>query len=69
VLTRGVKSFSYDGDGKPTQDGTYNYTWDGENRLIGVQAKNPSSVDDKKLALVCDYMGRRVEKHNFVFSE
>ncbi len=42
------------------------YTWDAENRLIGVEptAADPGDLtaDDKKLVFKYDYMGRRVEK-------
>jgi RHS repeat-associated protein len=45
-----------------TADGTFAYTWNGENRLIRVAGKNPSSAADKKLEFAYDYLGRRVEK-------
>lgn len=48
-------------DGNLTQDATYEYAWDGENRLIGIEPVSPNS-GDKKIAFVYDYMGRRVRK-------
>jgi hypothetical protein len=43
-----------------TADGTFAYTWNGENRLIRAAGKNPSSAADKKLEFAYDYLGRRV---------
>ncbi len=57
-----TESFSYDRDGNMTADGTYAYTWDGENRLIGVAPASSPVNGDKKLEFKYDYMGRRVEK-------
>ena len=51
---------AYDNDGGLTDDGTFTYTWNGENRLIEATPKNPA-VGDEKLAFY-DYMGRRVRK-------
>jgi hypothetical protein len=55
--------FTYDADGNLTQDGHWTYTWDGENRLIGMQALNTLAASDrKKLAFSFDDIGRRVQK-------
>jgi RHS repeat-associated protein len=51
----------YDEDGSLTDDGTFTYVWNGENRLITITPKTPA-VDDKKLEFLYDYMGRRVRK-------
>jgi len=51
----------YDLDGNLTNDGVRVYSWNGENRLIGVEPLAPAS-GDKKVAIAYDYMGRRVEK-------
>jgi len=58
------EQFSYDDDGNLTQDGRWTYTWDAENRLIGMQTLDtlPSSVPRMKLAFAYDYMSRRVSK-------
>jgi RHS repeat-associated protein len=51
----------YDEDGGLTDDGTFTYTWNGENRLIEATPKIPA-VGDEKLEFLYDYMGRRVRK-------
>jgi len=51
----------YDEDGGLTDDGTFTYTWNGENRLITVIPKTPA-LNDNKLEFLYDYMGRRVRK-------
>ncbi len=52
---------AYDEDGSLTDDGTFSYTWNGENRLITITPKTPA-VGDEKLEFLYDYMGRRVRK-------
>ncbi|WLE97270.1 MAG: hypothetical protein QTN59_00250 [Candidatus Electrothrix communis] len=52
---------AYDNDGDLTDDGTFTYSWNGENRLIIITPKTPA-VGDKKLEFLYDYMGRRVQK-------
>jgi RHS repeat-associated protein len=52
---------SYDADGNMTQDGTWTYAYDGENRLISMTTlagHNPS----QSLSFKYDYLGRRVRK-------
>jgi len=56
-------NFTCDNDGNLIQDGTWNYTWDGENRLVGQSSReirngNPA----QKLTFVFDDQGRRVSK-------
>ena len=50
---------TYDDDGNMLTNGSWTYTWNGENRMI--QAVNGNT----KLQLVYDYMGRRIEKKVF----
>nr|MDU9044388.1 RHS repeat-associated core domain-containing protein [Candidatus Electrothrix aestuarii] len=52
---------AYDNDGDLTDDGTFIYTWNGENRLSTVTPKTPA-VSDEKLEFLYDYMGRRARK-------
>ena len=52
---------TYDNDGGLTDDGTFIYTWNGENRLITITPKTPA-VGDEQLEFLYDYMGRRVRK-------
>jgi RHS repeat-associated protein len=51
----------YDADGNMTQDGTWHYRYDGENRLVAMQPKSGS----KTLVFSYDYLGRRVRKDVF----
>ena len=55
--------FQYDLDGNLTQDGRWNYTWDGENRLIEMSpiAGVPAG-GRKQLAFAYDYQSRRISK-------
>ena len=46
----------YDADGNMITDGTFSYSWDGENRLV--LASNGTTVVENAY----DYMGRRVGK-------
>ena len=50
---------TYDDDGNMLTNGSWSYTWNGENRMV--QAVNGNT----KLQFVYDYMGRRVEKKVF----
>ncbi|WP_339132888.1 MAG: RHS repeat-associated core domain-containing protein [Candidatus Electrothrix sp. GW3-4] len=62
VNTNGATaSPAYDNDGGLTDDGTFTYSWNEENRLITITPKTPA-VGDEKLEFLYDYMGRRVRK-------
>ena len=53
----------YDLDGNLTSDGRFNYTWDGENRLITMTSlTNAPTASMVSLAFTYDYMGRRIQK-------
>jgi RHS repeat-associated protein len=52
----GSQSQSFDDDGNLTGDATWSYSYDAENRLIGM------SKTGQTLAFKYDYLGRRVEK-------
>lgn len=58
------EGFVYDADGNLTQDGRWDYSWDGENRLIAVEtAANVQTVVPRmKLNFTYDYQSRRVGK-------
>jgi RHS repeat-associated protein len=62
-----TESFSYDADGNLIQDGTYNYTWDAENRLKTASVRTVTA-NAKNLEFVYDYMGRRVRKLVYVYT-
>ncbi|MCK6486669.1 MAG: hypothetical protein L6R00_21375 [Phycisphaerae bacterium] len=55
------ESFTHDDDGNLTQDGTYTYVWDAENRLIEVYSTNPTT-GSQKCVMTYDYMNRRVQR-------
>jgi RHS repeat-associated protein len=56
------EQFQYDDDGNLTQDGRFTYTWDGENRLIGVTSRDdlPASVPRVKVDYLYDHQSRRI---------
>jgi RHS repeat-associated protein len=65
-LARTPESFSYDADGNLTQDGRWILSWDGENRLTNVISQSSVPTGSKrKLDLVYDHQGRRVQKIAF----
>ena len=57
------ETFGYDADGNTTNDGRWTFAWDGENRLVSMQAIStvPSGAK-KKLDFTYDYQGRRIQK-------
>ncbi len=57
------QTFAYDADGNLTDDGLWTYTWDAENRLIGMtgSAGVPPALR-RKLTFAYDYQSRRVAK-------
>jgi RHS repeat-associated protein len=57
------ENFTYDADGNLSSDGRWNYTWDAENRLIGMQSLSGApSGSLLNLSFVYDYQGRRIQK-------
>ncbi len=57
------ENFIYDFDGNLTSDGRFIYTWDAENRLIGMQTHASVPIAARrKLAFAYDSMGRRIRK-------
>jgi hypothetical protein len=56
------EEFQHDDDGNLTADGTFEYVWDAENRLIEVRHKSPSTSSQKKVTYAYDYMGRRIQR-------
>ncbi len=62
-LPQTPESFTYDADGNLAQDGRWQYTWDGENRLVTIEALAGLPTAAKyKLDLTYDMQGRRVQK-------
>ena len=61
------EQFSYDLDGNLTQDGRWIYAWDGENRLISMEALGSlPAIERKKLTFGYDDLGRRVQKQVWI---
>ncbi len=57
------ENFTYDADGNLKTDGRWNYTWDGENRLVSMQALTSVPTAAKlKLDFTYDWQGRRIQK-------
>jgi len=54
--------FSYDKDGNLTQDGRWNYEWNGENRLIRMTTRSDVPGPHYQLTFQYDWMGRRIRK-------
>jgi len=55
------EAFTYDADGNLLTDGRWSYTWDAENRLIGM-TNNTSAAPPQGLAFGYDWQGRRIQK-------
>jgi RHS repeat-associated protein len=53
--------FSYDADGNLTNDGRWSYTWDAENRLIGMTV-NTNVGPQYQLTFTYDPKGRRIQE-------
>lgn len=58
------EAYTYDADGNLTQDGRWNYTWNGENQLVRMQTRDdsPAGLPRRRIDFVYDYMGRRCMK-------
>ena len=58
------EGFEYDLDGNLLQDGRWNYMWDSENRLIGMETRTnlPAAIPRQKLAFTYDSQSRRITK-------
>jgi RHS repeat-associated protein len=56
--------FGYDADGNVTNDGRWEYMWDGENRLVQMQTvpNLPANVPQQTLLFGYDFQGRRISK-------
>ncbi|MFZ0827909.1 MAG: RHS repeat-associated core domain-containing protein [Verrucomicrobiia bacterium] len=55
------ETFGYDADGNLTNDGKWSYTWDAENRLIGIQSLSLIPDAAKRLMVYAyDDQGRRI---------
>jgi len=58
-----TEALSYDFDGNVTSDGHWSYTWDGENRLVGLESvAGVPAAAKSRLEFSYDYLGRRIRK-------
>jgi RHS repeat-associated protein len=60
-LPQTPEQFLHDADGNLTNDGRWIYTWDAENRLLGMQSR-PGLSPVQKLTFSYDPQGRRISK-------
>ncbi|HEX3718794.1 MAG TPA: type IV secretion protein Rhs, partial [Verrucomicrobiae bacterium] len=57
------ENYTYDADGNLLSDGRWNYTWDGENRLLSMTSLSGGpSGSQLELHFAYDYRGRRIQK-------
>jgi RHS repeat-associated protein len=64
-LPQTPEEFEHDDDGNLTDDGRWTYTWDGENRLIQMEAKSgavSAGTAKQKLEFTYDDQWRRIQK-------
>ncbi len=64
-LSKATETFTYDADGNLTEDSRWTYTWDAENRLLGMEEKSFTAVagwERHKLSFGYDAYGRRIRK-------
>jgi RHS repeat-associated protein len=62
-VAKAPETYTYDADGNLLSDGRWTYTWDGENRLVGLTSfTNAPAGSQLQLAFAYDYMGRRIQK-------
>jgi RHS repeat-associated protein len=60
-LAQTPEQFSYDADGNMVSDGRWTYTWDAENRLIGMTVSTAAGPQ-YQLTFAYDAKGRRMQK-------
>jgi RHS repeat-associated protein len=69
-LAKTPEVFTHDAEGNLTSDGRWEYTWDGENRLIRQETiASVPSVAKRKLEFVYDAENRRIRKQVFIWSD
>jgi RHS repeat-associated protein len=55
------ENYQHDWDGNLTQDGRWNYTWDGENRLVKMESLAGAPLESRRrLEFQYDWRGRRI---------
>ena len=62
-VAQALETFTSDDDRNLISDGRWNYTWDGDNRLVSMEAIPAMPVEAKlRLEFAYDYMARRIQK-------
>jgi RHS repeat-associated protein len=62
-VPKAPEDYTYDVDGNLLSDGRWNYTWDGENRLVSMTSLSTApSGSQLQLLFAYDYQGRRIQK-------
>ena len=56
------ESFTPDADGNLTQDGRWDYVWDGENRLSKMRSRSGSPAPERRIEFEYDWQGRRIRQ-------
>ena len=68
-LSQALEAFGHDPDGNVASDGRWMYAWDGENRLVTMEAMASVPVEAKyKLEFSYDYMARRIQKKVYAWN-
>ncbi len=64
TIPKTPETYSYDADGNLTADGSWTYTWDGENRLFAMESTSslPAAAQKTRLEFYYDYLSRRSVK-------
>lgn len=65
LLRPSSEAYTYDADGNVLSDSLWNYTWDAEDRLVGMSTTSAATTFGApayQLTFKYDYLGRRVEK-------
>jgi len=69
-VPQALENFTYDDDGNLTSDGRWNYTWDGENRLVSMEAiAAVPATAKRRLEFAYDWMGRRIQKKTYSWNQ
>tara|TARA_R100000027_G_scaffold17378_2_gene12564 strand:- start:465 stop:6296 length:5832 start_codon:yes stop_codon:yes gene_type:complete len=64
-IPEGEKSLIHDASGNLTQDARWNYRWNADNRLVGMETRSPlitAGAPDVEMTFAYDSEGRRVRK-------
>ncbi|MEW6305060.1 MAG: RHS repeat-associated core domain-containing protein [Verrucomicrobiota bacterium] len=68
-VPRVLEQYTYDADGNLLTDGRWQYTWDGENRLVKLQSLAYAPVgSERKLEFAYDAGGRRIQKKSYWYN-